>query len=199
MQSGPQPPYAAPPQPASKFPLWLIIIIVVLGGGVVLVGSLAAIGIFGVRRYIGAAKTAEAKNSIGAIARGARAAYERERDTSDGGAANRLCGSATSVPAVVPAGVKYMPGPGDFATGDDKTGWKCLKFSMTQPIYYQYHYHQGAGYLGTAASPGPTGFEAAARGDLDGDGTTSLFALAGSESGGVITVSPSMEIKDEQE
>lgn len=200
MHSGPQPPYGSQAQPAkTKTPLWIIIIIVVLGGGVVLVGSIAAIGIFGVRRYLGAAKTAEAKNSIGAIARGARAAYDRERDSADGAGAHRLCSTAIPVPTIVPSGMKYMPAATDFDSGDENTGWKCLKFSMMSPIYFQYHYHQGSGYLGTAASPGPKGFEAAARGDLDGDGTTSLFALSGTESGGAITVSPTIEIVDEQE
>jgi type IV pilus assembly protein PilA len=195
MQGSPYP--NAPPAPSgSKFPLWLIIILAVLGLGVVLVGVLAALGVYGTRRYLAAAKTAEAKNSIGAIARGARYGFEIEQP--DG--SHKLCGSAVAVPAMVPSGKKYMPATGaDFDTGDAENGWKCLKFSMTTPIYYQYHYNRGAGYLAPAASPGPNGFEAAARGDLDGDGTTSLFALTGTESGGALTVSASVHIENEFE
>lgn len=193
--------YAPPPRQAQKFPVWIIVIIVVVVGAVFLVGILAALGIYGTRRYLGAAKTAEAKNSIGAIARGARAAYERE--SVDPSAPHKLCGSATTVPAAVPAGTKYMPGVSagsDFNTGDAENGWMCLKFSMTQPIYYQYSYHQGSGYIGPASqSPGPTGFEAAARGDLDGNGKTSLFVLTGTASSGSVSVSTTMFIDNEME
>lgn len=190
-------PYAPPSPQKGKFPVWLIILIVVLGSGVALVGVLAALGLYGTRRYLAAAKTAEAKNSIGAIARGARASYEREQP--DG--TQKLCGSAVSVPASVPSGTKYMPAlsGGDFDTGDAENGWKCLRFAINNPIYYQYHYNRGAGYLAPAVSPGPNGFEAAARGDLDADGVTSLFALAGRESGGTITVSTSVFVQDEFE
>jgi type IV pilus assembly protein PilA len=195
MQGSPYP-NASPTPSGSKFPVWLIIVIAVLGLGVVIVGVLAALGIYGTRRYLAAAKTAEAKNSIGAIARGARAAYEMER--ADG--THKLCGSATAVPATVPSGTKYMPVTGaDFDTGDTENGWKCLKFSMTMPIYYQYHYNRGAGYLAPAVSPGPNGFEAAARGDLDGDGVTSLFAITGTESSGTLTVSTAIHIDNEFE
>lgn len=198
MQPGP---YAPPPPQAQKFPVWIIIVIVFAVGGVLAVGVLAALGIYGTRRYIGAAKTAEAKNTLGAIARGARASYERE--TADPAAPHKLCGSAITVPSAVPAGTKYMPGSGvglDFNTGDAENGWQCLKFTMTQPIYYQYSYHRGSGYVGPASqSPGPDGFEAAARGDLDGDGKTSLFVLTGQAAGGTVSVRTSMYIEDEME
>ncbi|HTN84527.1 MAG TPA: prepilin-type N-terminal cleavage/methylation domain-containing protein, partial [Sorangium sp.] len=121
---------------------------------VAIIGVLAALAIFGVRRYLASAKTSEAKNSVGAITRGAAAAFERETaasqilaggDSSDA-ASHSLCGSANAVPATVPAGVKYQPNSTegeDFERGDATTGWKCLRFSMTQPIYYQYQYLQG--------------------------------------------------------
>lgn len=197
MQPGP---YAAPPPKRSQgLPVWIIVVIVIAVGGVLFVGVLAALGIYGTRRYVQSAKTAEAKNTVGAIARGAQMAWERESAESG---AHRFCASATSVPATVPAGKKHMPSVStgmDFNTGDENTGWMCLKFSMTTPIYYQYHYHQGSGYLAPAVSPGADGFEAAARGDLDGNGTTSLFALTGKASGGVVTLSPTVHIENEFE
>ncbi len=52
-------------------------------------------------------------------------------------------------------------------------GWPCLKFSMTQPMYYQYSYVTGAGSGKSGATA--KGFEASARGDLDGNGVTSFF------------------------
>src|ERR1700760_3819622 len=45
---------------------------------VAIIGVLAALAIYGVRRYLATAKTSEAKNTIGAISRAAVAAYERE-------------------------------------------------------------------------------------------------------------------------
>jgi type IV pilus assembly protein PilA len=204
MLPAPQNPYGppqGPPPPAKKTPDWLVIMVVLGVGGVVLVGTLAALAIYGVRRYLASAKSSEAKNTIGAIARGARASYERESIRGSDGSAHVLCKSATPVPTSVASGMKYQPrsGGGDFDTGDAETGWRCLRFSMTQPIYYQYHYQQGSGYLTPSARPDPDGFEAAARGDLDGDGDTSLFSISGSAAGGTFTVSPSIYIEDELE
>ena len=68
MQPGPQVPYGGSAPPASKFPVWIIILLVVVGLGVVGIGVFAALGIYGTRRYLASAKTSEAKNTIGAIA-----------------------------------------------------------------------------------------------------------------------------------
>jgi type IV pilus assembly protein PilA len=46
---------------------------------VAIIGVLAALAIYGVRRYVASAKTSEAKNAVGAISRGAAAAFERRR------------------------------------------------------------------------------------------------------------------------
>jgi type IV pilus assembly protein PilA len=164
---------------------------------VAIIGVLAALAIYGVKRYLASAKTSEAKNTIGAIARGADAAFQREttaseivgEGTNSASASHALCVSAAAaVPATPPPGNKYQPSTAnnaDFNTGDALTGWKCLKFDMTQPIYYSYSYNAGGGYvtagLAGAPNPGASGFEAAARGDLNGDGAVfSYFARAGS-------------------
>ncbi|WP_437651174.1 type IV pilin protein [Sorangium sp. So ce362] len=175
---------------------------------VAIIGVLAALAIFGVRRYLASAKTSEAKNSVGAISRGATSAYERESAASEilgegsesTGASHALCTSTGADHDAVPSdpalvqGRKYQPATAegsDFETGTATDGWKCLKFSISQPIYYQYHYNAGAGYLsagqpgaptissGVDPANGPNGFEAAAQGDLDGDTTVSTFARAG--------------------
>lgn len=165
---------------------------------IAIIGVLAALAIYGVRRYLASAKTSEAKNTIGAIARGAKQSYERETAKSDlitaaaggnsTGANHALCDTATAVPATPPAGVKYQPGTGgvDFDTGDAVTGWKCLRFSMTQAVYYKYSYTKGNSPLSsargsTATVSAPESFEAAAEGDLDGDTATSVFAIVGQE------------------
>jgi hypothetical protein len=145
-------------------------------------GVLPAVAIYGVRRYLASSKASEAKNTVGAIARGAAAAYEREHAS---GETHQLCKSAAPVPSFVPAAKKYQPKVTegeDFETGDETTGWKCLKFAMTMPHYYQYGYTQGGPYKGPEVGgpdPGKDGFEAWAVGDLDGDGVTSLFTVTG--------------------
>jgi hypothetical protein len=147
------------------------------------VGTLGALAIFGVRRYLSAAKAAEAKNTIGAIGRGAVMAYEREQLGPSNAALHKLCKSAIPVPSKVPRGTKVLPAGGqDFDTGDQERGWRCLKFTITEPIRYQYTYTVGGPYKGPkrgGPDPGPNGFEIAAEGDLDGDGVTSLFTLVG--------------------
>ena len=189
MQTPPASPYqpgppTQSPQPKKGFPTWAIVLLVV--GGLVVVGvpTLAALSIYGVRRYLAAAKTAEAKNTIGAISRAAAAAYESEQLGADNRLTHRLCASARPVPASIASvkAMKYMPNPAagtDFNSGDAQTGWQCLKFSMSMPVYYRYQYHQGSGYLVPSTAPGPDGFEASAQGDLDGDGILSTFARTG--------------------
>lgn len=201
MQPVPYAPPAGPPPAPKKMPVWVIVLIVVAGGALVLLITLGSLAIFGMRRYLAAAKTSEAKSTIGAIARGARASYDRESLGEGGEAAHRLCKSAVPVPSRVPSGVKYQPAASgaDFDTGDAETGWKCLRFSITQPIYYQYHYQQGSGYVVPSTDPGPDGFEAAAVGDLDGDGETSIFSVTGRVTGGAVVQSPTIHIENEVE
>jgi type IV pilus assembly protein PilA len=140
---------------------------------VAIIGILAALAIYGVKKYLTNAKTGEAKNNLGRLGKDAISAYERETmaatlaqpgDTSP--AVHRLCDSAAAgVPASVPKGSKMQPNPVDWNAGSVTAGWKCLKFSVNDPLYYQYKY--------TATNPtDPAGtFAAQAIGDLDGDGT----------------------------
>lgn len=154
------------------------------GAAIPIVGVMSAMAIYGVRRYLQSAKSSEAKNAVGAIARGAVGAFEREHIVGST-AGHALCKTAQPVPADVPKGVKHATStsPGkDFDTGDDTTGWKCLKFTMSTPIYYKYEYRVGGNYKCPSrggVDPGPNGFEISAEGDLDGDGTTSLFCHTG--------------------
>jgi len=150
--------------------------------GAILV-ALVALSIYGVRRYLASAKTSEAKNSISALSRVAAGSYERDSAAAqalgEGGAVTRqhhLCGSAIPVPAWVPRGVAYQPSPvdgQDFNSGTATSGWKCLKFGMSQPIYFQYQYTH-FGDDGNAE-----GFEVSVAGDLDGDGSLRRYRRTG--------------------
>src|SRR5687768_12778876 len=96
---------------------------------VAIIGVLAALAIYGVRRYLASAKTGEAKDKIGAISRAAQGAFERETTASENltegdesaTASHTLCDDAAAVPAAgPPAGVKYQPitaDGSDFETG----------------------------------------------------------------------------------
>jgi type IV pilus assembly protein PilA len=162
---------------------------------VAIIGVLAALAIYGVRRYLASSKTSEAKNNIGAISRGAAGAFERETAASESvgegsestAASHALCGSASPVPSTyTPAGKKYQPvttDGNDFESGDTGNGWKCVKFGMSQPHYYQYFYLKDTniGEGGGAKCTGsPECYSASAQGDLDGNGTAvSKFVRTG--------------------
>ena len=178
---------------------------------VAIIGVLAALAIFGVRKYLANAKTSEAKNTIGAINRSAVAAYNRETSSSEilaGGAsgsqaAHSICGSATKVPAAVPANRKYQPktvNGEDFLKGDATTGWTCLRFTMTEPIYYQYTYTSGpTPQVATGLALANAGWLAEAAGDLDGDGTFSNFLTGGSIVNGEPVKATEVAEKDAEE
>ncbi len=180
MTNAPYPP-VPPPRKGSSAPIWIIVI---LGVGVVLVaviGIVAALGIYGTRKYIANAKTAEARSTLGQIAKDAAAAYTRD---------GKLCPSASSpVPATVPRGRKYQSSPADWqADQAAHAGFACLHFSMSYPQYYQYDYQST-----------PSGFSVIAHGDLNGDGVESRFEIRGQVSGGTISVAPNiMETNPEE-
>jgi type IV pilus assembly protein PilA len=170
---------------------------------VAIIGVLAALAIYGVRRYLASAKTSEAKNTIGAIARGAQASYEREtvasqiiqEGNSSTAASHALCLSAADVPTAMSAvqSTKYQPNSAvgaDFNAGTGLIGWQCLKFTINSPIYYQYGYRAGtAKFAANPAAPSAAGFEASAQGDLNGDGTAfSEFARTGEVNLGTGTI-----------
>jgi type IV pilus assembly protein PilA len=165
---------------------------------VAIIGVLAAIATYGVRKYLQAAKTSEAKQAVGSIARGASVAYN---------SLEALCGNAKAVPVTVPKGTKYVPNNkegSDFETGPTSEGWKCLKFTVNQPDKNRNSYNKcSQGIEGTKNPPKTTvnGFEAAAQGDLDSDGTLSTFALTGEldTTARVVRLAPSIYANNELE
>jgi type IV pilus assembly protein PilA len=184
---------------------------------VAIIGILAALAIYGVRRYLASAKTSEAKNTVGGITRAAVSAYERETYANEllaDGAASAsamhvLCVSAANrVPATTPVGTKVQPSSADgadFNTGNNTTGWKCLKFQMTQPVYYSYAYVTGAG-TGLAGATA-AGFEVNAFGDINGDAagavtpgpTVAIFARGADVRNGQVVLSTSIFVQNEFE
>ena len=146
---------------------------------VAIIGILAALAIYGVKKYLTNAKTGEAKNNIGRMGKDAVGAFQREiMDATllaaDGktNAVHRLCVDATAVnPPTQPTAQKRQPNP---ALWKSDPGWRCLRFSLNDPVYYQYDYDaSNVTDLATGT------FTAKATGDLDGDGTTSTWTYSG--------------------
>jgi type IV pilus assembly protein PilA len=183
---------------------------------VAIVGILASLAIYGVRKYIANAKTAEAKNSLGQIGKDSQTAFEKESlsgavmtAATSTSISRAICASSSaSVPAAKGSiqGAKYQSDQGVTAdwnidataagasTGTLGAGFACLKFSMSAPQYYLYTFSGSA-----AGTPGKS-FTAIANGDLNGDGTTSIFLLAGSIGGDTnLYVAPNIQETDPEE
>jgi type IV pilus assembly protein PilA len=162
---------------------------------VVIIGILAMLAIFGVRKYLANAKSAEATNTIGAINRASVAAYERETSPSEimvgkssAVTLHNLCASSAAVPATDAAIQKKKYGANPAANvdyhigaGAPPTGWVCLRFEMSEPQYYRYKYTLGAaaGLATNVTPPAGAGWLSEARGDLNGDGNFSGFITGG--------------------
>ncbi len=167
---------------------------------VAIVGILAVLAIYGVRKYIANAKTAEARNSLGQIAKDAASAVEREKGTTAiiaaGGTSDIMrsfCASANAVPGSVPAAQKYQSQPSDWNSGSATAGWQCLKFEMDEPQYYQYNYQASD----TTAAAGA--FSATANGDLNGDSVLSTFLISGQAYSGAVAISPNIQETNPEE
>ena len=175
---------------------------------VAIVGILAALAIYGVRKYMANAKTAEARNGIGQMGKDAITAYFKEGMeatvialTKSTSVVNQLCDGT---------GVLAVPGGGNITQGtmpaeikakkyqSEPTEWKswgCLHFSMNDPQYYQYDYVSAGG------PAKDTTFQCQAAGDLDGDGKGSLFTMDGKiqeDSSKILTATLAPNLKEDQ-
>jgi len=157
---------------------------------VAIVGILAVLAIYGVRKYIANAKTAEARNSLGQMGKDQATEFEKESmagavlavGTSAAQSRTLCLSSSANVPAAATSiqGKKYQSNPAqlkDWNADQAKvnTGFYCLKFQMDAPQYFMYGFTSNA----SATTPGTT-WLATANGDLNGDGVLSTFTLAGS-------------------
>ena len=158
---------------------------------VAIIGILAALAIYGVKKYLTNAKTGEAKANLGRLGKDAVIAYERETMAgallgagANAAAVNQLCPNAAApIPAAVPSGQKVQPNPTDW----NAAGWSCLKFSVNSPLYYQYN------YTAPVTNGATANFFATATGDLDGvAATTSVWRIDGAMLNGTMRLSPTL-------
>jgi type IV pilus assembly protein PilA len=164
---------------------------------VAIIGVLAALAIYGVRKYLSNAKTAEARTALGRISKDAQSAWDRESMSGDplalGGTAVNSRSLCPTAGATVPSAIgsvsnrKYQSSPADWKG----TGWSCLKFTMDGPQYFMYNY--------TKSGDNVTGsFLAEAHGDFNGNGIPSTFSLGGqlAAASGEIVLAISPQIKE---
>ena len=177
---------------------------------VAIIGILAVLAIYGVRKYVANSKTAEARNSLGQISKDVSTAFEREAMAgvvlSKGvstAVTRALCASASqTVPAGIASvqGKKYQANPAaNTDWGKDEStnaGFACLKFSMTAPQYYMYNYSSNGSV--TVPTQG-TLFTATANGDLNGDTVQSTFMVLGSVANNSLFVGPNLIETDPEE
>ena len=150
---------------------------------VAIISVLATLAIYGVRKYVLSAKTAEARQIILEI-KAAEETYREEtyvyRSASSGGLTTSTQLFPQSCHGESPGKKKYTWEQPDSCT--DAVAWRELGVSSTNPVQY--------GFSVTAVGPGATmptvskfdwkgltgpGFAVVARGDLNGDDKLSLF------------------------
>jgi type IV pilus assembly protein PilA len=180
---------------------------------VAIVGVLAALAIYGVRKYLLNSKTAEVRNSLGQMAKDAKTAYERESMSGtvlevgkSAAVSNNLCRSATQTVPLGKGSIKGQKYQSDPATGKDwnkdtatpGVGFACLKFSMSDPQYYMYNYTSSYTDVTTGTKDGDT-FDAVGQGDLNGDDTLSTFKLSGKVVNGTVLVAPNIDETNPEE
>lgn len=157
---------------------------------VLIVALLGALATYGVRKYLLAAKTAEATQMLGGIAT-AQEEYKSEMHSYlDVSGEKKLNGYGKFYPARAP--LKRAKAAWGGATGVDPdvaARWEQLGVKATHPVYYIYGCAAG-GVGDEVADPGmsikgfPTGTQgqpwyiAQAVGDLDGDGTVGLWVIS---------------------
>ena len=152
-----EPPPAAPSKVTSKT---VLVIILVVGGACVLgLGVFAALAVFGVKKYVNRAKSAEGSVFVRTLAEGvARCASVKDPN----GEFHGLPESSSPVPSSLSSvsAKKYQSSAGEWTD----PAFSCAAFRMSEPQYFQYRWVRRS----------PTSGAAVGVADLDGDGVGEL-------------------------
>ncbi|MCB9598286.1 MAG: hypothetical protein H6719_36570 [Sandaracinaceae bacterium] len=182
-------PPPAQPQKKSGGVVALVVVISLCVVSVPCVGVLSAIAIPAFIGYLTNAKTSEARANLVSMVHGAEAYYATE-SFGQGGVANTNC-------AVGDGRTTNVPGPAKTALGPLGEPFDSIGFALADPVYYQYEI---VGVGGCGHTEGEPLYSFRAYGDLDGDGTTSLYEIsvaAGPD--GTLTRSPAIYTENELE
>jgi hypothetical protein len=153
-----------------------------LSGQAGVVGRMMGIAVREVRRHIAYARMGEARQSVFEIAR-ALADYVARAPRRP----VRFPASAPLVPSDIPYGKPVVVNSSSFS----HPSWQAIGFSFEGPAYYAYDF--------VTADDGKS-VVARARGDIDGDGTTSLFELdVRLDARGVAIIAPIIRERDPDE
>ena len=164
---------------------------------VAIVGILAALAIPAFVDYTHRSKTAEVGGNLRNLFIGAASYYQAEhwstRAAARGAfAASVHCTVAAAVAPITPSDQKQTV---NFSALPAFVG---LNFNLGDPMYYRYEINGSADRCGIAALQPLYSFDAV--GNLDGDGTTSLFEIAaGSDESNDMYRSPGIYIQNELE
>lgn len=185
---------------------------------VALVAVIATLAVQRLRLQLAQARSAEAVQMVGGIARALTTTFAVKNNDSvanpkGAGVDPGLCRDAGMVPALLSAVQrrKYQPRNTtnrDYNTGNTKVGWKCIGFMNEQPQSYQYRYNLGLPPVNPNGNGPPQSvpgvplsrqFAISARGDVDGDNKLSWFILRGYALGQDITISSAVGIVNQEE
>jgi type IV pilus assembly protein PilA len=133
---------------------------------VAIIGILAAVAIPAFVKYIRRSRSMEGLGNLRRVYDAEVLYYARDFVDRDGGGIENQFVAASRNPVTVPAGAKVIA---DWSANE----WVLLKFSLDSPTLYSFT--AVASGIGIASQ-----FTARAEGDLDGDGTSSLFERTGS-------------------
>jgi type IV pilus assembly protein PilA len=132
---------------------------------VAIIGILAAVAIPAFIKYIRKSKTSEAAANVRKLYDGSITYYQEEQTTRTG---SILPSEFVNISTQVPATPTNQKQTGVFTANE----WALVKFGPDGPVFYSYS-------IPAAGSGNSASFTGRAQGDLDGDGTTSLFERVG--------------------
>ncbi len=154
-------PLPAAPSKLTGGKMVLIVLAIVALCGVPILGVVSALAIYGVKKYLVNAKSAEATGNVQRLAAGiARCSGEVDPAT---GQPRGLPDSSAAVPSSLAAvaAAKYQSSPGEWSGA-----YTCAGFQIFGPQYFQYRWERRT----------PTSGVVAAVADLDGNGAIDATA-----------------------
>jgi hypothetical protein len=155
-----------------------------LAGQTALVAKLTSLAVHGVRLYSAWELMGEARDGVYFIARALADYAVRLREA---GRPVRFPPTAPMIPEEIPYGKRVVPNPRAFA----HPSWQDIHFSSDRPTFYACDF--------VTAKDGKS-VVVRARGDIDGDGTTSLFELdVRLDARGVPALAPVIRERDPEE